>query len=68
MKCAMSSPGEDSDPAGAGPMISKGFGGSEATRVALGHERFQIRRQGLAEGRMLHVERRENVLVDVVVE
>ena len=68
MKCAMSSAGEDIEPAGAGPTISKFVRLVRAQLVALGHQRREFRRQRLTEGRVLHIERNENMLVEVVVE
>ena len=51
MKCAISSAGEDNEPAGAGPTISNRCGSSECQRIALGHQRRKIRRAASVGGR-----------------
>ena len=57
------------EPAGIGSTISNFFGMIRAAgpRVAVGHVGSQARRQRLARRRLRHAERREHVLLDVVV-
>ena len=68
MNFAMSSPVAASAPAGAAFDIFIAERLVLAGDITFGHQRLQVRRKWLAEGRMLHPERREDMMLDIGVE